>query len=220
MAALDNPHWEAVPPPLPDLLAGIGQQPFISRFYLGGGTALALQLGHRKSFDLDFFSDVDNVEAASREEIKVALSALWPVKLQKDVDGTLFFDIGGTHVGFFSYGCSLLDPTPTAAGVRLAGLTDIGLMKLDAVVGRAARKDFYDLYFIAQRVPLTRLLELGERKYPEMRDFQLHAISGLTFFDNADVDAQPELLIPVEWETVKDFFVAQARALRREWFGF
>ena len=55
MAALADPHWEALPPPLPALLKGLGQQPFTERFYLGGGTALALQLGHRKSFDLDFF---------------------------------------------------------------------------------------------------------------------------------------------------------------------
>lgn len=82
MAALTEPHWEAVPPPLPDLLVEIGRQPFSARFYLGGGTALALRLGHRKSFDLDFFSDMDNVEAAAREEIKAALSALWPVKVQ------------------------------------------------------------------------------------------------------------------------------------------
>ncbi len=93
-------------------------------------------------------------------------------------------------------------------------------MKLDAVVGRGARKDFYDLYFIAQRVDLTCLLKLGEQKYPYMRDFQLRAICGLTFFDNADIDEQPDLLIPVAWEAVKEFFVAQARALRREWFGF
>jgi hypothetical protein len=205
---------------LPDLLRGLGQQPFIERFYLGGGTALALQLGHRKSFDLDLFSNVDDVEAVTREEIRAALSALWPADVQKDVDGNLFFDIGGTHVGFFSYGYPLLEPTPTVVGVRLAAPVDIGLMKLDAVVGRGARKDFYDLYFIAQQVALTRLLALGEQKYPYMRDFQLHAVSGLTFFDNADQQEQPALLIPVEWEAVKEFFVAQARALRREWLGF
>ena len=220
MAVLAEPHWEAVPPPLPDLLKGLGQQPFVERFYLGGGTALALQLGHRKSFDLDFFSSVDDVEAATREEIQAALSALWPADVQKDVDGTLFFDIGGTHVGFFSYGYHLLEPTPIIVGVRLAGLQDIGLMKLDAVVGRGARKDFYDLYFIARQVPLTRLLALAEQKYPYMRDFQLHAVSGLTFFDNADQQKQPELLIPVAWGAVKEFFVTKARALRREWFGF
>ena len=114
----------------------------------------------------------------------------------------------------------LLEPSPTVVGVRLAGILDIGLMKLDAVVGRGARKDFCDLYSIARQVPLARLLELGEQKYPYMRDFQLHAVSGLTFFDNADQQEQPELLIPVEWGAVKDYFVAQARALRREWFGF
>ena len=93
-------------------------------------------------------------------------------------------------------------------------------MKMDAIVGRGARKDFYDLYFIAQQVPLTRLLTLGEQKYPYMHDFQLHTVCGLTFFDNADQQEQPELLVPIEWEFVKAFFIAQARELRKEWFGF
>jgi hypothetical protein len=66
MASLTHPHWEAVPPLLRDLLAEIGQMPFIGRFYLAGGTALALQLGHRVSVDLDFFSDVDEVGDDSR----------------------------------------------------------------------------------------------------------------------------------------------------------
>lgn len=72
MALLIHPHREAVPPLLRDLLAEIGQMPFASRFYLAGGTALALRLGHRVSVDLDFFSDVDEVGDESRAEIVTA----------------------------------------------------------------------------------------------------------------------------------------------------
>jgi hypothetical protein len=76
MASLTHPHWEAVPPLLRDLLSEIGQMPFIGRFYLAGGTALALQLGHRVSVDLDFFSDVDTVKDFFVAEAR-RLGRLW-----------------------------------------------------------------------------------------------------------------------------------------------
>jgi len=63
-------------------------------------------------------------------------------------------------------------------------------------------------------------LALGKTKYPYAHDFELQAVESLTFFDNADPDIQPSLLVPVEWDAVKEFFVEQARRLRREWFGF
>jgi hypothetical protein len=106
------------------------------------------------------------------------------------------------------------------AGVRLASLTDVGMMKLDALISRATRKDFYDLYFIAQTISLDSLLALGTTKYPTARDYELEAVESLTFFDNADRDVQPDLLVAVEWDRVKDFFIEQAKRLRQEWFGF
>lgn len=69
MAALNQPHWHTVTPELRSLMQFLGQQPFMTRFYLAGGTALALQLGHRRSIDLDFFSETDNVDLHTRHEI-------------------------------------------------------------------------------------------------------------------------------------------------------
>ena len=217
MAALNDagfPHWEAVRPPLPALLRHIGQQPVAQRFYLAGGTALALQLGHRVSVDLDFFSERDDVSITTRNEIIVSVRHLQPVTLE-NADGNLLLEVHGAHVGFFSYGYTLLEPTRIVEGIALASVVDIGLMKLDAIIGRGARKDFYDLYFVARTVPLERLLELGERKYPYARDFEVMAVQSLAFFENADRDVQPELLIPVPWDDVRGFFIDQARALSR-----
>lgn len=63
MAALNQPHWESVPPILRQLIVHIGQREIAKRFYLAGGTSLALQLGHRLSVDLDFFSETDEMLA-------------------------------------------------------------------------------------------------------------------------------------------------------------
>ncbi len=218
MALLSHPHWEAVPPLLRDLLAEIGQMPFASRFYLAGGSALALRLGHRVSVDLDFFSGVDEVDDDSRAEIVAAFKQHRAIEVLENVFGNLLIEVGDTHVGFFSYGYSLLEPPAAVLDVRLAGLLDIGLMKLDALISRGARKDFYDLYFIAQQIPLEEMLHQGPVKYPYARDYEMMALTSLTYFENADQQMAIESFPPTDWETVRDFFVVEARRLGRIWF--
>jgi hypothetical protein len=216
MAPLDPVHWEAVTPELRQLLQFMGTYPFVERFYLAGGTALALRLGHRRSIDLDFFSNVDTVSRATRQEI---LRSLVPSGAQaiEATEGNLLLDVHGIHVGFFSYSYPLLDPTEDVEGVAVAGIADIGLMKLDALISRGARKDFYDLYWIAQQLPLADLLEMGGKKYPYARDFEWLAVEGLVYFDNAERDVQPLLLEDVPWEEVKAFFRTEARRLGDVW---
>jgi predicted nucleotidyltransferase component of viral defense system len=66
MAALKAFHWETVTPQMRQILVSIGTAAYSSRFYLAGGTALALQLGHRLSIDLDLFSETDEVLEKTR----------------------------------------------------------------------------------------------------------------------------------------------------------
>ena len=218
MASLMHPHWEAVSPLLRDLLAEIGQMLFASRFYLAGGSALALRLGHRVSVDLDFFSDVDEVGDDSRAEIVAIFKQHRTTEVLENVFGNLLMKVEGTHIGFFSYGYPLLEPPTEVLGVRVAGLLDIGMMKLDALISRGARKDYYDLYFIAQQVPLEEMLHQGPVKYPYAHDYEMMALTSLTDFDNADRDVAVETFDRLSWETVKEFFVAEARRLGQIWF--
>lgn len=122
-------------------------------------------------------------------------------------------------MGFFSYGYWLLALADDVEGVAIAGIADIGLMKLDASIDRGSRKDFYDLYMIARQIPLAELLRLAKPKYPYARDFELMAVESLVLFENADRDLQPMLLMELFWEEVKQFFIAEARTLGRVWFG-
>lgn len=218
MAVLSDPHWEAVPDPLGDLLLFIGRQPFAERFYLAGGTALALRLGHRRSHDLDFFSATDEILANTREEIVAALDERQPQTLE-DVDGNLLLLVEELSVGFFGYGYPLVGQPDTVDGVSVASVADVGLMKLDALISRGSRKDFYDLYFVGQEIPIANLLRLGETKYPRVRDFQLMAVEGMVQFENADRDVQPEMLHDVPWADVREFFIRQAKELGQRWFG-
>ena len=217
MALLTHPCWEAITPVLRELLRFTGHQDFCERFYLAGGTALALRIGHRRSVDLDFFSSDDTVTGATRQEIIRAFTPLGGQALE-NTEGNLLLEVRSVHVGFFGYSYPLLAPTNSVEGVALAGILDIGLMKLDALISRAGRKDFYDLYWIAREIPLDVLLARGPEKYPYARDFELLAVESLVFFDNADRDLAPVLLADVPWEDVKRFFRAEARRLGERWW--
>lgn len=218
MASLDPIHWETITSQMHDLLKFIGQQSFARRFYLAGGTALALRLGHRRSIDLDFFSATDDILRQTRQEILKALAPLSPQTME-DVDGNLLLLASGLSVGFFGYGYPLLEATGEVENVAVASIIDIGLMKLDALISRGSRKDFYDLHQIAQQISLSELLALGKKKYPYARDFELMAVESLVMFENANRDLQPEMLIELPWETVRTFFVGEAQNLGQSWFG-
>lgn len=218
MAILDHPHWEAIDHRLRELLRQIGQLQFASRFYLAGGTALALQLGHRRSVDLDFFSESDQVKSDTHQEILSALDSLNPRVMEKAF-GNFVLSIADVNVGFFGYGYPLIGQMVSVENVSLGSLQDIGLMKMDALATRGSRKDFYDLYFIAQRISLDELLKLAETKYPFFRDFPLMFLKYVILFDNADRDLQPDLLVSVGWDKVKEFFVDQTKQLGQKRLG-
>ena len=138
MALLEHPYWNAIDTKLRDLLRHIGQSKFASRFYLAGGTALALQIGHRRSIDLDFFSESDQVHLDTQQEISIALHSLNPI-VQEQAFGNYVLPIESVSVGFFSYGYPLIKEMLQVENIWLASLPDIGLMKIDAFVDQVGR---------------------------------------------------------------------------------
>lgn len=217
MATLGDPHWEVLTPDMRGLLIAIGQRAFIERFYLAGGTALSLQIGHRRSVDFDFFSETDELDEKSRNEIIHGLSSL-SVEVIENVGGNLLLLVDGIRTGFFSYGYPLIQEPLQSENVSLASLLDIGLMKCDALISRGSRKDFYDLFYIVQNFNFERLFQFSQKKYTNFRDFPLMVLESMTLFDNANRDIQPELSEPIAWDQVKQFFIQQANLLSRSWF--
>jgi len=106
-----NSHWETVSKQIWEIIPFLENQPFLQRFYLTGGTALTLQLGHHKSFGLDFFSERDEVLENSRAEIvKTCSQAPFPVEVLENADGNLFIVFHQTLIGFFGCGYPLIEP--------------------------------------------------------------------------------------------------------------
>jgi len=207
--------WENISDEMRQVMTTFARSEIGAGFYLAGGTALALQLGHRRSFDLDYFSSTEDVPSL-RPQLAQALDTFEPV-LADTSWGNLVFLVSGVRVGFYGYGYPLVAPLRVIEGVPLASLPDIGLMKLDALQGRASRKDFHDLYAICQCMTLRELFDLAPRKYAATRDFEAQVVKRLPFFERAEAEEPLPLLEEVSWETVKSFFRQQAIELSHDW---
>ncbi len=209
--------WQPISQEMHQVLNSFSMSEIGSRFYLAGGTALALQLGHRQSFDLDFFSPTEDIPVI-RGRLEKSLQPFSPI-LADSSWGNLVFLALGVRVGYYGYGYPMVGEFVQAEEARLASIADIGLMKLDALLGRASRKDFIDLYFICQHIPLRKLLDLAPQKYPSIRDFESQAVRRLVYFDRAEQEEEIPLLQPIiTWVEAKQYFRDQAKTLGRGWF--
>ncbi len=213
-------HFEAITPEARRALTFLARQPFIRRFYLGGGTALALQLGHRVSYDLDFFSWEDKLELAQRAEIAAALHESGEAEIGTARDVMIFAALMNVKASFIYQHHPLLEPTLEFEGIRLASITDIGLMKLAAINDRGTRRDFLDLYCMRGVAPLDKLIELAPKKYYDRPGFTVIAARALCYFEDAEKDARPlTMLKRVRWGDVKRYCIQGARRLTERNIG-
>lgn len=209
----------AITPGCYQALDYLRHQPFINDFYLAGGTALALQIGHRISTDLDWFSTEHLLPPSEREAIRQALDSSGQFEVASEQDGLLFTQLLGTDVSFIYQPHPLLEPTVDYQGIQLASPTDIGLMKLAAVNSRGTRRDFVDLYCLREIVTLDRLLELATIKYADRPSFLAIAARALAYFEDAEQQPMPDLLTPVRWADVQAYCKTAARQLARRLSG-
>jgi len=149
-------------------------------FHLAGGTALALQIGHRKSIDLDLFSfenfDFENVS----QYLKANYNFVDTFFEKSTVKGF----IEGIKIDFLTHAYPLIAPITKENTVRLYAVKDIAAMKLNAIVGNGTRlKDFVDIAWISSVMPLSEMLDAYEAKY---RTNYFSALKSLLYFDDID----------------------------------
>jgi hypothetical protein len=170
-------------------------------FYLAGGTALALQTGHRMSQDFDWF-------IPHLGEIESFLGLLRAAGVECVVTSTdretCYLLVDTVQVSFLGYDYPLLQTKVPCAeyDIYLAGTDDIAAMKLAAVASRGSRKDFVDLYFLFKNQrPLKDCLCLYQEKF-KIRDIG-HVIRSLVYFDNADAEPEVQMITPLSWVELK-----------------
>ncbi len=181
------------------VLAKIAQSGLAADFYLAGGTALALQLGHRQSIDLDWFS----AKALNNDVLKSKLAKLGDFELASEDKNTIHGSLRGVKVSFLNYPYGLLFPLVDFGNVQLADERDIAAMKIDAVSARGSRKDFIDIYFLLRKYSLSELVGFFEKKYAGLNYNKLHIIKSLGFFADAEKEPLPVMLEAAKWDEVK-----------------
>lgn len=184
----------------------------LDSFYLAGGTGLALQLGHRRSFDLDFFTDKTfNVDAM--------LSLLNPGKILYTAHGTIHCEINGIRVSLLYYMIPLVFETLSWRGLWLAHWKDIAAEKLKTVSQRGAKKDFIDLYILLQtKISIAELAELFKRRFGKSGINTYHVLKSLLFFEDAEDEPDPPTLLggtKWDWCEIKKFFTTNIAEFER-----
>lgn len=172
----------------------------IGNFYLAGGTALALQLGHRKSIDLDWFSQKEFDVGILKKD----LSSFGDLKIDSEDKQTLNCRLDDVKISFFVYSYKILFPLVDFNKIKLADEHDIACMKIDTISSRGAKKDFIDLYFLLEKYRLEELLNLFDKKYAGIKYNRFHLLKSLTYFDDAESEPMPEMLKNISWEEIKD----------------
>jgi hypothetical protein len=202
-------HREVITEAVERVLAELERSSVLSPFYLAGGTGLALQLGHRRSQDLDFFSaDLFEEDALVQRVQKVG-----GFSLTAKAPHTLHAVIEGVKVSFLGYAYPVLFPLKKFLGTRLADPRDIACMKISAIASRGTKRDFVDLFMLARELHLVPLLDLFHRKFTEAPYNTVHVLKSLTFFEDAEKDPDPDMLVAVPWQEVKQFFIREAARL-------
>lgn len=200
---------DAVPAGTMDLLEHLSVQPALKNFRLVGGTSLALQIGHRLSVDLDFFSEKkDDLQSIENE-----LLMLEGMKLKANSAYALFFEYKGVKVDVLNYPYAFITEPVIYKTISLCHKDDIVAMKLKTIMNRGAKKDFYDLYFLLEEYDVFQFLTLFQKKYSNIESAAIY--KSLLYFEDAENQESPVLLRnkSLTWEQVKKRIVEETRKL-------
>ena|SRR3989344_79951 len=197
---------EVLPKKAKSALAILGESGLMKGAYLAGGTALALQIGHRISVDLDFFTQ----KQFESEILVQRLSALQiNFRLERLAWGTILGHFGETRFSLFYYNYPLLVKQVNFSGINIAGIKDLAAMKIAAISDRGTRRDFIDLYFILEKEKICSLEEMlkfyGE-KFKILHQNKMHILKSLMYFEEAEKAEVPKMLKSVSWKEVKKYF--------------
>jgi predicted nucleotidyltransferase component of viral defense system len=198
---------DAVPAGTMDILEHFANLSCMKDFYLVGGTSLALQIGHRLSIDLDFFSDTKKDLLVIENE----LMFIEGIKLKNSSNYALFLEYKGVKIDIINYPYTFISEPIIYNGINLCHIDDICAMKLKTAMNRGAKKDFYDIYFLLQQTTLSKMFELFEKKYANITPIAI--LKSLTYFEDAEETETPVLLKEksLTWEQVKKSIITQTQ---------
>lgn len=197
-------HEETISATCLRLIKDLSVIPQVNKFYLVGGTALSLQFGHRKSIDLDFFTD----EQIDYNELHKNLSNTFNLEVHSQNKNFLKVEIESVKTEFINFAYKPKFELIEWNGIRMINPTDVGLYKLLAILGRSTKKDIVDLYFIDKEViSIEDLFQIFMERF-DPGDINLFKQTELLFIkEKIELSDMPEMLFEIDFnealETVK-----------------
>ena len=192
------------------VLTALGRLPPVRKFYLTGGTALALSYGHRRSDDLDFFCR----NRFNPSVLQAELEPTFKFRLRVKDEGALHCQLNKVNVSFLYYPYPLLRRFLSYHGVAVSDPLDIALTKITAIAQRGSRRDFVDLYWTCHEgLSLPLLLKRFREKYGKTNYSPYHLLKSLVYFAEAEKEPMPRLLLSLPWRDVRRFFETEVGKL-------
>lgn len=172
-----------------DLIKTLLNDADLSAFNLVGGTALSLQIGHRKSIDIDLFTTLD----FDAQDLAGHLSSTYRAEEIRTLKNGIFCFIENVKVDLIAHQYPILYPLKIEDGIRMLSVEDIAAMKLSAILNNGSRlKDFIDMYFLLERIPLGIITAASVQKYPDVNIQIAHA--ALLYHKDINIQEKIEFL--------------------------
>ncbi len=183
-----------------DLIKKLLRDKELSAFNLVGGTALSLKLGHRKSIDIDLFTDKD----FDTSHIASHLSLAYKAEVTSTLKNGIFCFINDVKVDILAHQYPILNKIETLDEIRMLSLEDIGAMKLNAILYNGSRlKDFVDIYSLLEHIPLKKLTDTFQEKYPDVNKQMAH--TALLYHNDVRRQQQIDFIgRDIPWEEIVD----------------
>lgn len=210
-------HFEALPEDTKQAFDAFAKMPLFrgGGWYLAGGTALALQVGHRQSVDLDFFTKESDFDRLALEGTLLKTKN-W--NTTSATAGTLYGEYAGAKASFIAYPFFVASGAFAHFGtIKILPTEDIAVMKIIAISQRCRKRDFIDLYwYVHHREPLLDILFRVQKHYPGKNLNFPHFIKSLTYFTEAEGDPMPTLFFDATWEDIKKYFRAEVPRIAKK----
>lgn len=214
-----NFHFEILPRTTKKALDFLSKQEWLkkSKWYLAGGTALALQAGNRKSFDLDFFTKERSFD--EKKLIKCFIdNKNWSTDVEEKntICGQLFKgQLFKSKVSFRAYSFFVPKQNFIQCGsIKILNKIDISVMKIIAISQRCRKRDFFDLYWCANNIePLENIIKRLKTQYPSVAHDYHHILKSMVYFEDAERDPEPKIYFDASWKKVKSFFTKEIPAI-------
>jgi hypothetical protein len=201
-------HRETVNSELVEIAQKLSSMSELNTFRLVGGTAVALQLGHRISVDIDFFSN----EKLSKQNIVQSLAALFPGIQVFIGTNNIRTSINGVRLELYDQWHTPFKRDPiTIEGIRMATLHDIAAFKLEAITERREKKDYIDLYFIFNKLGEAAVLEDFRNYNPHISMKSILFALGEVSEASNNKSVMPEMLSKVDWDEIKESMLSAAK---------